>query len=146
MVKRVAVFLIGVSICYACGSGSETAKGEDSIAGTYVREYSSEILNELSGNKVGMRTIRDTLFIATNGSSYRVTNSKWRMNDYDHDGWRNMEHAETGPMPTFDATYNEASGLLSPSTAGIVPELSIEKNGKLLVGKKSKIPFTKIQG
>ena len=144
MVKRVAVFLIGVSICYACGN-AESAKGEDSIAGTYVREYSSEILNELSGSKVGMRTIRDTLFIAMNGNSYKVTNSKWRMNDYDNDGWRNMEHAESGPIPTFDATYNETSGLLSPSAAGVAPELSIGKDGTLLVGKKSKIPFTRIQ-
>jgi hypothetical protein len=80
-------------------SSSESKSKEATVAGVYVREYSHEILNQLSGNKVGMRTIRDTLYIRETDTGYRVVNAKWRMNDYDEDGWQNMEHGESGPLP-----------------------------------------------
>jgi hypothetical protein len=143
MMTRVGVFLVTVSICYACGT-AESGSENDLIAGTYVREYSTEILNQLSGRKMGMRTIRDTLFVSEAADGYKISNSKWRMNDYDNDGWRNMEHAESGPLPSFEATYNKSESTLNARVTGIAPELFIDRDGKILVGKKAKVPFTRV--
>ena len=66
MMTRVAGFLVGVSICYACGNG-ESANEKDSIAGTYVREYSREILNQLSGN----------FFRCKEDSDHRISEFDW---------------------------------------------------------------------
>lgn len=143
MMTRVVGFIVGASILYGCGSAEGTSQ-EDSITGTYIREYSNEILNELSGNKVGMRTTRDTIYISAADNGYRVENSKWSMNDYDQDGWRNMEHGEFGPMAPFDAIYNEDIKTLSSKNSGVAPDLVIGEDGKLSVGKKSQIAYTKI--
>jgi hypothetical protein len=142
MMTRFAWFLFGVSVCYACGN-TESTSGGGSISGTYVREYSSEILNELSGSKVGMRTVRDTIFILSANEGYKVVNTKWSMNDYDDEGWRNMKHSETKPLTTFEATYNSDEGVLRPKVAGVAPDLIISNKGELRVGKNSK-PYSKL--
>lgn len=141
MMKRIVWLFVGVSICHGCGTAESST--DDSIAGTYVREHSREILNQLSGSKVGMRTVRDTLYIISDGDSYQVKNSRWRMNDYDNDGWQNMEHGESGPLPDFKATYNKASGTLK-SDVGLAPELVIAEDGRLSVGNKSEIAYTRV--
>jgi hypothetical protein len=142
MMKRVVIFLIGISLCYACGN-AESVSGDDSIAGTYVREYSKEILNQLNGNKVGMRTVRDTLYITSAGDNYQVQNAKWRMNDYDNEGWQDMKHGESGPLPAFAATFDKQTGTLKSETPGITPALTVV-DGKLSVGKQSDIAYSKI--
>ena len=139
--KRVAWFLFGVSVCYACGNTG--GKEEDSVAGTYVREYSNEILNQLSGDKVGMRTVRDTLYITSEGDGYKIQNAKWSMNDYDGDGWQNMKHAESAPLHSFKAMYDRNSRTLS-SQHGSVPPLVVSADGKLSVGNKSEIAYVKV--
>lgn len=141
MMMRVVSFLVGVSICYGCGNSESASSSNDSIAGTYVREYSSEILNQLSGNKMGMRTVRDTIYITSAGDNFKVRNAKWSMNDYDQEGWKNMEHAESGPLPTFTADYNESSRTLN---SGSAPDLVISEDNKLSVGGKSEIAYAKI--
>jgi hypothetical protein len=143
MMTRVAGFLVGVSICYACGN-AESAKNRDSIAGTWVREYSREILNQNNGDKVGMRTVRDTLYITLAGERYKVENTKWSMNDYDNDGWQNMKHGESGPLPSFDASYDESTHTLS-ARGNEAPPLVIAQDGKLSVGNKSEIAYVKIE-
>jgi hypothetical protein len=143
MMKRAVVFLAGLSVCYGCGN-TESASEKDAIAGTYVREYSREILNQLSGNKVGMRTVRDTLYISSAGDKYKVQNTKWSMNEYDNDGWQNMKHGESGPLPSFQATFDEEANTLKSESPGMVPDLVIGSDGKLSVGKKSEIAYTKI--
>jgi hypothetical protein len=139
---KCVVVLIGISICYACGN-AESANEGSSISGTYVREYSSEILNELSGSKVGMRTVRDTIVISSTDGGYKIVNAKWGMNDYDDKGWRNMEHSENKPLGTFEATYDSEEGVLSPKAAGVAPNLIINNKGELMVGKNSK-PYSKL--
>jgi hypothetical protein len=141
MVKRIVSFLVGVSICYACGNKEGAATNDDSIAGTYVREYSREILNQLSGNKVGMRTVRDTLYVTSSGNDYKVENEKWSMNDYDNNGWQNMEHGEGGPIPSFNAKFDESSRTLS---SGSAPDLVFSQDGMLSVGGKSEIAYAKV--
>ena len=143
MMTRVTIFLVGVSICYACGN-AENVRDVDSIAGTYVREYSREILNQLSGNKIGMRTVRDTLYVTSTEDGFNVRNSKWSLNDYDDGGWHNMEHDESGPLPSFAAKYDRQSRTLSAETAGMTPALVIAEDGKLSIGNKSEIAYLKI--
>ena len=141
MMMRVVSFLVGVSICYGCGNSGNTDSSDDSIAGTYVREYSSEILNQLSGNKMGMRTVRDTIFITSAGDNFKVENAKWSMNDYDQDGWKNMKHGESGPLPAFTAEYDENTRTLN---SGSAPDLVLSSDNKLSVGGKSEIAYAKI--
>ena len=139
--KRIAWFLFGVSVCYACGNtGSHE---QDSVAGIYIREYSTEILNQLSGDKVGIRTFRDTLYITSAGGGYKIDNSKWSMNDYDSDGWKNMEHGESGPLPSFKASYDATSRTLE-AEGNVAPPLVMAEDGKLSVGKESQISYAKI--
>ena len=33
------------------------------ISGTYVKEYSFKVVNPETGNEIGFRTIRDTIFV-----------------------------------------------------------------------------------
>lgn len=139
--KRLALFLLGTSICCACET-AETST-DDSIAGIYVREYSREILNQLSGNKVGVRTVRDTLYISPSGNGYKIVNARWRMNDYDNDGWQNMEHAEGGPWPSFDATYDSNSKSLNAETTGGAPSLLVDDR-RISVGGKSDVVYSKV--
>lgn len=124
-------------------SGTESSSKEETVAGVYVREYSREILNQLSGSKVGMRTIRDTLYIQQTNTGYMIANSKWRMNDYDGDGWQNMIHGEGGPWPSFEATYDADNKRLNAKATGEAPSLLVEEN-TISVGGKSDIVFTKV--
>jgi len=86
------------------------------IPGVYVREYSFRVTNPETGREVGMRTIRDTIFIRAVENSYEVSNSKWRLNDYDREGWQTMEHAEDRPMLLYRSTFSPGdSSLISES-------------------------------
>ncbi len=126
----------------SCSTG-ERKSGDDAIAGIYVREYSTEILNQLSGEKVGMRTFRDTIRITSEQEAYRVENTKWQMNDYDQEGWRNMKHGETKPLPTFEARYDEASNSLTSDNPQLIPPLRLD-DGKLFVGETGKTAYLKV--
>lgn len=139
--KHFVGFLIWISICWACGNPNKDGERADSISGTYVREFSREILSQSNGAKMGMRTVRDTLYVTFEGDGYKVRNTRWSMNDYDDDGWRDMEHAEGGPLASFTATYDEASRTL---TSGSAPKLVIAEDGRISVGGKSEIAYSKI--
>ena len=97
----------------------------------------------MNGSKVGTTTFRDTIRIIQSEKGYHVVNTKWRMNDYDQDGWQDMKHGENRPLPEFDASYDESAKALNPKNSGIVPSLHINE-GELSVGPASKITYTKI--
>lgn len=137
---RGVCLVIGGLICYACGTKESVS--EDLVSGTYVREYSREILNQTSGNKLGMRTVRDTLYISAQGEGYQVKNVKWSMNDYDSDGWQNMMHSDTRPLAAFSAIYNAETRTLKNGSSG--PDLLIAEDGTLSVRGKSEIAYSKI--
>jgi hypothetical protein len=143
MIKVILVLCVCGWMLTSCSSGESKTGNDDKVAGVYVREYSKEILNQMSGNKVGMTTFRDTIRIKKSDDGYHVVNTKWRMNDYDQDGWQDMKHGESRPLPEFDASYDEGAKALNPKVSGIVPALYIEQ-GQLSVGPKSKIAYTKI--
>lgn len=86
--------------------------GSDKISGAYVREYTFKVIHPESGNEIGMRAIRDTIIIRSIKATYEVSNNRWSLNDYDQDGWKNMEHAEDRPLPTYTAAYEPETGSL----------------------------------
>jgi len=137
--KPVDGLLIGVLICYACGNAESTS--DDPIAGTYVREYSREVTTQLTGKRVGLRTVRDTLYITEAGKQYKVVNAMWRMNHYDDDGWQNMEDARFGPFPAFIAIYDETSRTLNSRAA---PDIMVSEDGNLFVLGKSELVYAKL--
>ena len=99
--KRGLAFLITVGLTVlACGT-KEHSKSADEISGTYVREHSFKVVNPETGAEIGMRMIRDTIFIEPIENGYEVSNRKWRLNDYDKDGWQSMEHSDDRPIFTF---------------------------------------------
>ena len=100
-------------------------------------------IHQLSGNKVGMRTVRDTLYITAAADGYKIQNAKWSMNDYDTDGWQNMKHGESGPLPSFEAIYDEQSRTLT-SNGNEAPALTIAEDGKISIGKKSDIAYMRV--
>lgn len=142
MMTRFICVLVGVSICFGCRNTENANSGDDSVSGTFVREYSREILDQLSGNRMGVRTVRDTIYITAVDGNFKVENSKWSLNDYDQEGWKNMEHGESGPLPTFVAKYDETSRSLVSESA---PNLVISDDRKLSVGGKSEITYAKIE-
>lgn len=99
MIKNFMLFVLVGFFVISCGT-------EDKIPGTYVRNYSFQVNHPETGIEIGTRTIRDTIFVKRLEENYEISNHKWRLNDYDEEGWRNMEHAEDRGMPTFIAIYN----------------------------------------
>jgi hypothetical protein len=74
--------------------------------GVYVRAYSFEISNLQTGRPVGIREVRDSIFIEKSYKGYLVRNHKWRKNDYDQEGWMSMEHSDNRPMRPFVARFD----------------------------------------
>lgn len=97
MKARVDLIVTIGYLILSCG-GKNNSEHEGKITGTYVREYSFKVTNSESGNEIGISTVRDTIFIAQTGSSYEISNNKWRLNDYDREGWQNMDHSEDGSV------------------------------------------------
>ncbi|MBS1508506.1 MAG: hypothetical protein JSS79_17845 [Bacteroidetes bacterium] len=91
-------------IIFSCNKPRDT-NATDEICGAYTREYSFKVINQETGVEIGMRTIRDTIFIRQIGNEFQVSNKKWRLNNYDKDGWRNMEHDDDRPKATYLSAY-----------------------------------------
>src|SRR6478752_2992819 len=99
--KQSLTIIVAVGFLIAsCTRGKDTSSSGD-ISGAYAKEYSFKVVNQETGTEIGMRTIRDTIFIQSAEIGYIVSNKKWTLNDYDREGWQNMEHSENRPMQTF---------------------------------------------
>lgn len=93
--------------------GCATKENErENVSGVYVREYSFTITNQETGAELGMRTVRDTIFVNRVGDSYDISNRKWMMNHYDQEGWRNMEHSDDRPFESYGAKFDRNSSEL----------------------------------
>jgi uncharacterized protein YcfL len=101
--------LIALSSLLLAACEAEKKEAAQSVAGTYVREYSTEIKHPETGQLVGQSTFRDTLFIEDQNDLFRIRHVKWRLNDFDEKGWQNQQHAENRPMPVFLARFNNNS-------------------------------------
>lgn len=141
-IRTIFSLIVGM-VSLSCGSKNSRFES-DRISGIYVREYTFEVINPESGNEIGLRTIRDTIIIRSINTDYEVSNSRWGLNDYDKDGWKNMKHADDRPLPIYIATYeSKTHSLKAVGTASNVIHLDIENNQ--LYWSKDK-PYKKITG
>lgn len=139
------MILIGTGglLIVSCNSGERRGLVENAASGVYVREYATEISNPNTGEKLGMRQVRDSIFVKHGDEGYEVSNRKWRMNDCDQEGWVSMAHADDRPMPTFLASYDETSHRLNPKNENVSQSLFVE-NGKLLRNSSKDIEYKKV--
>lgn len=107
MNRNTILLLVGI-VAFSCG----VKENSDDISGIYVREYSVEIVNSESGAKIGARTVRDSIFIKASNEGYEILNKKWQKNDYDLEGWRNMDHADDRSFATFTGVFDRTNNLI----------------------------------
>ncbi len=141
--KNKMFFIVAVGFAiFSCGNGGGSGSS-DEISGAYTREYSFKVVNPETGSEIGMRTVRDTIFIRSAENDYEVSNNKWRLNNYDDEGWSDMTHADDRPMSTFKATFNSDEELLR---AEAMPDLFFYlENGQLFKGKNRDKAYKKVK-
>ena len=144
MTLRMMLIFTGAAVMVSCGTNGDKVGSTSDASGVYVREYTIEISNPETGNKIGMRRVRDSIFVERGENGYQVLNRKWRLNDYDQEGWVSMAHAEDRPLPTFLASYDQQLGALrSEDPAGMQP-IFIEKDRLFKDGGKE-IAYEKVE-
>ena len=141
--KRGLEVIVAVGfVVFACGTKNQS-RSNDKISGTYVREYSFKVVNPETGNEIGLRTIRDTIFVNPKQNGYEVSNNKWRLNDYSKEGWQNMGHTEDRPIPIYIAVFDPTDSSLNAEHA--LPLYLDLIEGHLYKGKKGEAPFRRVQ-
>ena len=143
MTLRTIWIFAGAVVMVSCGMNGDKVGSTSVASGIYVREYAVEINNPETGKKIGMRQVRDSIFVEHGENGYQVSNRKWRMNDYDQEGWVSMSHAEDRPLPTFFASYDDKSGALRPDNSGFMQPIFIEK-GRLFKDRDKAKAYQKI--
>lgn len=113
MKYRISLLVIVGFICGSCQTNRDSRATE--ITGTYVREYSYKVIHPNTGEEIGTRIIRDTFFIEAEDNRYRISNNKWRKNDYDDDGWKSLLHSNNRPIPMYSAQFNHDKMSLTDS-------------------------------
>lgn len=128
----IAIVIVGLGVS-SCNSKEQKAKNSDEISGVYVREYSIKILNAESGKEVGVRTVRDSIFIKPFEDMFEISNHKWANNNYDHEGWRNMEHSDDRPKSSYLSTYNTIDKVLKTENQ---PALRVDLENHIVFWRK----------
>jgi hypothetical protein len=144
MNKLIQLCAVGI-VAISCGP-KDNGLSNDSASGVYVREFSHEVVNVNSGSKIGMAKVRDTIFVQEADNGYVVSNHKWRLNDFDQDGWVSMEHSESRPLPTFQASFDKTSSMLVAENELVSHPLYFDsENKKLYKGKSKELEYLKVK-
>lgn len=141
MITRFSFIVIIGILLISCGSNENHSQTEDEISGTYVKEYSLKVVNLETGTEVGIRNIRDTIFVHPKDRGYEVANKKWFQNSYDREGWRDMIHAEDRPLPNYQATFDPTDSTLYCESGPSI-HLNIKKRQLFRSDKQDK-PYQK---
>lgn len=83
--------MILVSFILSCCTNSGSSVPSERIEGIYTVENMFDVLDPSSGEILGTGKIRDTIFIKSKQNDFEVTNSKWQLNDFDMEGWKNLD-------------------------------------------------------
>ena len=134
--KYFIIVILGFTII-SCGSKEKASKASDRVAGAYAWEVSFPVTNLENGKEIGIGTIRDTIFIRPVEEGYEVSNRKWRLNDYDKEGWRSMEHSEDKPLPNYVAYFSEADASLRPKNSDMIPPLYVDLSKQTIFRSKT---------
>jgi hypothetical protein len=138
--KYIKLFLIPAILFIGCESQKD-GQSSDEITGTYVMEKTYEVRHEGTGEPVGMATLRDTIIITKISDGYEVKNRKWKMNEFDEEGWVKQEH---DAMPDYKAKFEESTQTLNSEPAGLFSSLEIKASEKRLIKGKAKSQYEKI--
>lgn len=143
--KSILIFAGGLGLV-ACNSSEKSRPSDSDASGVYAREYSSEVTHPETGNKLGMRTIRDSIFVQAVDGGYEISNHKWRLNDYDQEGWVSMEHADDRPLPNFIAKYDDHTKALIAKSENVSQGLFLDaENGKLFKNESRDAAYLRVQ-
>lgn len=118
------VIVVSLSVG-ACNSGTKSFD-DFKIAGAYVRADTVEINHLETGQRIGSREIRDTIYIDSADKGYQVANHRWRLNHFDSSGWVNMAHDGNRPLPSYEATYHKQMKILMPRNELVGRQLIID--------------------
>lgn len=132
MTPKIILSVVASCSIVSCTTNSDSGRTNADASGVYVREYAYEVSKPETGKKLGMRQVRDSIFIEETDDGYQVSNRKWRMNDYDQEGWVSMAHSGNRPLPTFFASYDKNSKAFTPTNASIVKPLFVGEGGGVL--------------
>ena len=142
--KIVFGVLLTISII-ACSPKENKYPSADEVPGTYVNEYSADVIDPDEGQVIGSRTVRDTIFIKREGDYFQVSNRIWLQNDYDGKGWVDSLQGERKPMETYEGEYDLETGLLSPLIKNSAPPLFLEDE-KIYWGEVKALEYLKVKG
>lgn len=146
MITSRMILICAVGLASVSCSSNEKLEANENASGIYVREYSHEVTNLNSGNRIGYRKVRDTIFIEKTDKAYLVTNRKWRLNDFDNEGWMSMEHSDSKPLPTFQASFDEnTKSFIADNELLSYPLYLDSDKQKLYKGKSRETEYVKIK-
>lgn len=140
--KIVLTVFVSFSI-FACTSKEKRYPRLEEVPGTYTNSYSVEVVEAETGDVMGTRTVRDTIFIRPEGDEFEVSNRKWLQNDYDGNGWVDSMQGEIEPMKTYKAEYILKTGLLRPMEENSRPPLFLEGE-KIYWGEVRALEYSKV--
>jgi hypothetical protein len=133
MKTKILSIVVAAALIGGCNSQQAVS---DMITGTYAREYSFDQVNMDTDKSIGKASVRDTIFITSDGDNFQVSNSMWRKNNYDDKGWYKLGTNERGAFHTYAAKWNEASHTLNPVDFGVMNPIKVDaEKGKIFLGK-----------
>ena len=141
--KIIFPVLVSMSIV-ACSPKETEYPRDEQVPGIYINTYSVDVIDAKTGELMGSRTVRDTIFIKREDESYEVTNRKWLQNDYDGKGWVDSMQGEIEPMKTYLAEYDLKTGLLSPLEKKSRPPLFLQDK-KVYWGELRALEYLKVK-
>jgi hypothetical protein len=139
---RIFIFVLFLTCfsCISCGTESTDSLG---VEGAYTHTYTAEVIDPQTGEVVGSRTVRDTIFVKADGDVYEISNRKWLMNDYDNEGWVTEMPEADKPMPTYHSKYDAAKKKLIPADANKYPPLYVDDD-RIYWGEEKALEYTKV--
>ena len=117
MAFKSSLTLLMSAIIIACNPGGKGHPSKDDVPGIYINTYSVDVIDPETGETMGSREVRDTIFVKAEGADFEVKNRKWLRNDYDNAGWVDSMQGEIEPMKTYRAQYDRETGTLWPAAA-----------------------------
>lgn len=136
IIKQFIIVICGLTII-TCGQKSNGSKPSDQISGAYAREYSFVVTNPESGKEIGRSTIRDTIFLEPIENGYKVSNRRWRLNDYDKAGWWNMEHSDDRPLSSYVGQFSDKDLALHSVPPNLSPPIYVDLSKQAIFKTKA---------
>ena len=70
MTPKVILSVVASCAILSCTTNPDSGESDGDASGVYVREYAFEVSNPETGRKIGMRQVRDSIFIERSDNGY----------------------------------------------------------------------------